>query len=213
MVGIAVDVRRAGTTAGDDTTTPQPRERAVIEVLLVDLEDGAVGQQPLPRTPGGQPGLTVSTAEDAGQAGRTVTPIVQALYLAAALVAVVTLLVAGQVLARQAAAEAADDPTLAGPGLDRVDLVGLRVAKAMVMGVVAGFVGRGCLASPSPRCSRWACGIAEPDTASTSTGWFRSARWSRRRGIPPPADAEEWSRAAGVALGPPSQPGAILRGA
>lgn len=176
VVGIAVDPGGLAPPAGDDTTTlwmtPAATEAyagsAVIEVLLVDLEDGAAGEsaflERLQVLGGGQPVLTVSTAEDAGQAGRTVTPIVQALYLAAALVAVVTLLVAGQVLARQAAAEAADDPTLRALGWTRVDLVGLRVAKAMVMGVVAGFVAAGVGLAFSPLFPLGLAGIAEPDT-------------------------------------------------
>jgi len=46
----------------------------------------------------------LTATQDASDADRGVTPIVRALYLAAALLAVVTVLVAGQVLARQAIA-------------------------------------------------------------------------------------------------------------
>ncbi len=201
VVGIAVEPAGLAPPSNDTTTTlwmtPAATEAyagsAVIEVLLVSLEDGAAGERAfLDRVEvlgGGRPVLSISTADDAVAAGRTVTPIVRALYLAAALVALVTLLVAGQVLARQAAGEAGDDPTLRALGWTRRDLLHLRVAKAMAMGVVAGAVAAvvGLALSPS---SPWAWpGSPSPIRASTSTAWsWRGVHWRSRprlRSSPP----------------------------
>ena len=219
VVGVAVEPGGLAPPSSDDTSTlwmtPAAEEAyagsAVIEVLLVSLEDRAAGERAfLDRVEvlgGGLPVLTVSTADDADQAGRTVTPIVRALYLAGVLVAVVTLLVAGQVLARQAAVEAGDDPTLRALGWTRQDLIRLRVAKAMAIGVVAGLVAAGVGFALSPLFPLGLAGIAEPDPGldldglvlvggalavavaaallAAVTGWWESGRsrqeWRARR--------------------------------
>ncbi|HEY8057378.1 MAG TPA: FtsX-like permease family protein, partial [Acidimicrobiales bacterium] len=175
VVGIVAEPGGLAPPASDETTnlwmTPAAAEAygdaGVIEVLVVQLEDGADGEgaflDRLEVLGEGRPVLTLSTAEDAREADRGVTPIVRALYLAAALVGLVTVLVAGQVLARQAVEEGVEDPTLSALGWTRRDLLGLRVAKAGIMGTAAAGIAVIVAAALSPLFPIGLARIAEPD--------------------------------------------------
>ena len=175
VVGIVAEPGGLAPPASDETTnlwmTPAAGEAygdaGVIEALLVQLEDGADGEgaflDRLEVLGNGRPVLTLSTAEDAREADRGVTPIVRALYLAAALVGLVTVLVAGQVLARQAVEEGVEDPTLRALGWTRRDLLGLRVAKAGIMGAAAAGIAVIVAVALSPLFPIGLARIAEPD--------------------------------------------------
>ncbi len=142
------------------------------------------------------------------------TPIVQALYLAARAGR------RGHPAGRRAGPRPSGGgggrrrPDVAGPGLDPSwTSSGLRVAKAMVMGVVAGLRGGRCrprllpVVPAGPGRHRRTRYRRRPRRA----GFGRGRGGSRRRGIPPRGVDRmvgSGSRSAGVA-GPPSQPGAV----
>ena len=175
VVGIVAEPGGLAPPADDDTSnlwmTPAAAtaygDAGVIDVLVVQLEDGADGEPAfldrLEALADGRPVLALSVAEDAKEADRGVTAIVRALYLAAALVAVVTVLVAGQVLARQAVEEGGEDSTLRALGWTRRDLLALRVAKAAIMGVAAAGIAVIVAVGLSPVFPIGLARIAEPD--------------------------------------------------
>jgi hypothetical protein len=175
VVGIAVAAGSLSPPEGADTTsvwlTPAAAEEfgeaGFVQTVLIDLEEGPAGSREfLDRVEslgGGQPVLTQNTAEDAEVSDEGVTPIVRALILAAVLIGLVTVLVAGQVLSRQAGNEADDDPTLRALGWTREQLLRLRVAKALAIGIVAGLVSVIVAVMVSPAFPLGLARIVEPD--------------------------------------------------
>ncbi len=175
VVGIVVSAGEMAPPEGDATTsiwmTPAAAEEfgdsELVQTVLVDLEDGAAGSRAfLERVEslgGGRPVYSTSTAEDAAVADEGVTPVVRALFLAAALLGVVTVLVAGQVLARQAATESGDDRTLRALGWTRGDLLRLRVAKASMIAAVAALTASVVAVALSPVFPLGLADLVDPD--------------------------------------------------
>lgn len=182
VVGIAVGPGELAPPRGDDTSsfwlTPAAAETfgysRFVETVAVQLEDGPAGERAfLDRVEAlgdERPVLSISVPDDAREADKGVTPIVRALHLAAALLGVVTLLVAGQVLARQAATESVDDPTLRALGWTPRDLLRLRVAKALVIGVTAAVIAAVAALAISPAFPLGLARIVEPDAGFVVDG-------------------------------------------
>jgi hypothetical protein len=175
VVGIVVEAGGLAPPAPDDTTniwlTPAAADEfgavSLVQTLVVQLDEGAAGESAflddLERLGRGQPVLTVSTPADAAAADRGLRPIVRALFLTALLLVVVTTFVAGQVLSRQAASEAGDDPALRALGWTRRDLLRLRVAKAVRIGAGSAVVAVVVAVGLSPLFPLGLARIVEPD--------------------------------------------------
>jgi hypothetical protein len=174
VVGVVVEAGGLAPPAPDDTTTlwmtpaaaDQFGDAVIIQTELIQLEGAgseAAFLDDLDGLGGGRPVLSASTATDAAEADRSVTPVVRALHLTAVLIALVTVFVAGQVLARQAAAESGNDAALRSVGWTHRDLLRERVAKALVIGLGAAVVAVLVAILLSPVFPLGLARIVEPD--------------------------------------------------
>ena len=175
VVGVVVEAGGLAPPAPDDTTTlwltPAAADRfgssSIVQTLLVQLEGGPESEgaflDDLERLGGGQPVLTISTPDDAANADRGLRPIVRALALTALLLAVVTAFVVGQVLSRQASAEAGDDPALRALGWTTRDLLRIRTTKALVIGFASAVMAVVTAIALSPLFPLGLARIVEPD--------------------------------------------------
>jgi ABC-type lipoprotein release transport system permease subunit len=137
------------------------------DVVMVRLERGGADRaaflRGLEERSGGRPVRFVAQRDQAANVQRSMHLQAVALWLLAALVAVVALLVLGQVLGRNAFLESTDYSTLGSLGMSRRQRFALGLVRAFVIGAAGGTLAIGVAVLASPLTPTGLAGIAEPN--------------------------------------------------
>ncbi len=226
VVGVYVtagDLAPPETSAGETSglvVTPAAfvayRDSLVVETSQVRLHGGA---EALPRflerveaLGGGLPVLAEPVEQLVVPATATVKPVGRALLIAGVLFGVVVMLMGGQALARQAASESGEYPTLSAMGFTRGGLTGLGMMKAVAVALASAATACTFALALSPLFPVGLAQIAEPDPGlrldgpvlawgaplvlvavaglGAAAGWWGMHRALDRAPVPTPARVE-----------------------
>ena len=137
---------------------------AAYEFSLARLRPGqtASAQRQLEALGRGRQVAVQPLAEQARDVNRSIHLVALALWLLAGLLAVVAVLVIGQLLARQIALDATDYPVLRALGMTRRQLAGLAVLRCVIIGVAGGVLAAGVAIALSPLTPIGVARTAEP---------------------------------------------------
>ena len=143
------------------------------EAVRLRLEGGSAGaadfEEGLRRIAGEEPVLSSALSAGAQSANvqRSIRLQAVALWLVAGLVAIVTMLVLSQLVARQSYLESTDQPVLAALGLTRGQLWGVGMGRAVFTGSLAALLAVVVAWSASPLFPLGNARVAEPDPGSS----------------------------------------------